>query len=100
MLRLIGVTLLCQYEHLNCMLRAWSGHLNGIDRLLKMFDEWELYLQQPSFQSSASPEVRVVFWHFVLQDLEESCELQYSYQQVEMLICISRRPPQNTNRYP
>ena len=71
---LVGVALLGQYEHLNCMLRAWSGHLNGIDKLLNLFDEWELFQQPPNFQSSASSEVRAVFWQFVSQDLEESCE--------------------------
>lgn len=72
MVRLVGVALLGQYEHLNCMLRAWSGHLNGIDKLLKLFDDWDLFQQQPNFQSSASSEVKAVFWQFVLQDLEES----------------------------
>jgi hypothetical protein len=73
-LRLIGVTILCQYEHLNCMLRAWSGHLNGVDKFLRLFEEGTLYSQASAFEGPTRSVMEAVFWQFVLQDFEESCE--------------------------
>lgn len=74
MLRLVGVMLLCQYEHLNCMVRAWSGHLNGVEKFLTLFDDGALYVPRPGYKPPTCPEVRAVFWQFVVQDLEESCK--------------------------
>jgi len=68
--RILAACILCSYEDLNATIRAWTGHLDGINKLLRP------HLSSINFccipQSSRALEVS--FWYFALNDMLNSCE--------------------------
>jgi hypothetical protein len=79
--RLLGTCILIQYEHLSANRDAWSGHLTGFSKLLDLIDEGNLLHPHPMVEqvypwTKHVMEVKAGFWNFVVNDLEESCELR------------------------
>lgn len=76
--RLVAACIMCHYEELSSSWRAWSRHLNGIFKLLRL-DQVESVLQTNSPNPPVSPTVQrrrsfqALFWYFVQNDFEESC---------------------------
>lgn len=72
--RLVAACILCQYGDLSATQRAWSGHLDGICKLLQIDGRDEtLRTSHPRpYQSAAH---QSVFWWFVLNDFKESCKV-------------------------
>lgn len=80
--RLLGTCILIQYEHLSANRDAWSGHLTGFSKLLDLIDNGSLLLPNPTYEqvypfTKDVMEVKAAFWNFVVNDLEESCLLQF-----------------------
>ncbi|KAL4876331.1 hypothetical protein BJY04DRAFT_142861 [Aspergillus karnatakaensis] len=66
--QILAACILCQYEDVNATIRAWSGHLDGVYRLLRP------HLPEPTIlQGSTIPQparaVDSVFWFFVVNDM-------------------------------
>lgn len=74
-LQALAACILCQYEDISATMRAWSGHLNGICRLLRPFLNdtttlpTSLHIPQPNKAMDA------VYWFFALNDTLDACEL-------------------------
>ncbi|KAL2867667.1 Zn(II)2Cys6 transcription factor [Aspergillus lucknowensis] len=67
--QILAACILCQYEDVNATLRAWSGHLDGIYRLLRphlpdlVAFRMSDHIPQPARASDAA------FWFFVVHDM-------------------------------
>ncbi|KAL4750009.1 hypothetical protein BDW72DRAFT_194252 [Aspergillus terricola var. indicus] len=67
--QVIAACILCQYEDVNATIRAWSGHIDGVFRLLKPhFPEPACFhiceaIPQPARELDAT------FWFFVVNDM-------------------------------
>lgn len=72
-IRLVAACILCQYEDISATMRAWSGHVDGICKLLQIDGREEtLRTSHPRpYQSIAH---QSLFWWFVLNDFKESCK--------------------------
>lgn len=74
---ILAACILCQYEDVNSTIRAWSGHLDGIFRLLRP------HLTEPGCFEVASriPQpvraLDAVFWFVVINDMLDACMLRY-----------------------
>lgn len=72
----LAACILCQYEDVNSTIRAWSGHLDGICRLLRP------HLTEPGCFEVASmvPQpvraLDAVFWFVVINDMLNACMLR------------------------
>ena len=77
--RLVAACVMCAYEELSASWRAWARHLNGIYKLLRL-DQWEAALASSSEIQAPSPALQPrktlqsLFWYFVHDDFQESCE--------------------------
>ncbi|KAL0255185.1 hypothetical protein SLS55_009715 [Diplodia seriata] len=74
---LVAACILCQYEELSATMRAWSGHLDGICKLLQIDGKRDVVeggvRSRPSQpRPYQSPAHQSVFWWFVLSDFKES----------------------------
>ncbi|OMP81753.1 hypothetical protein BK809_0002748 [Diplodia seriata] len=74
---LVAACILCQYEELSATMRAWSGHLDGICKLLQIDGKRDVegggVRRGPSQpRPYQSPAHQSVFWWFVLSDFKES----------------------------
>ncbi|KAB8067445.1 hypothetical protein BDV29DRAFT_163376 [Aspergillus leporis] len=67
--QIIAACILCQYEDVNAAIRAWSGHIDGVFRLLRP------HLPEPKcfHLSTAIPQparaLDATFWFFVVNDM-------------------------------
>lgn len=68
--RVLSACILCSYEDLNATMRAWTGHLDGINKLLSP------HLSSVNFCCIPQPmrALEVSFWYFTLNDMLNSCE--------------------------
>ncbi|KAL2825733.1 hypothetical protein BDW59DRAFT_69656 [Aspergillus cavernicola] len=67
--RILAACILCQYEDVNATIRAWSGHLDGVHRLLRphLYDPTEFKACSQILQPASA--LDAVFWFFVLHDM-------------------------------
>jgi hypothetical protein len=71
--QIIAACILCQYEDVNAAIRAWSGHIDGVFRLLRP------HLPEPKcfHLSTAIPQparaLDATFWFFVVNDMLNAC---------------------------
>ncbi|KAJ5100428.1 hypothetical protein N7456_006480 [Penicillium angulare] len=76
LLQVIAACLLCQYEDLSATMRAWSGHLDGILKLIRpcldmsIPPEASFHIPQPARALDAS------FWFFATNDILNSLTLR------------------------
>ena len=73
--RVIAACILCQYEDMNANVRFWTGHLNGMTKLIRPLVEVETstlvrFWEVPEVKRGLSAS----FWFYVLHDYLNSCK--------------------------
>ncbi|KAL4812250.1 hypothetical protein BDW67DRAFT_170427 [Aspergillus spinulosporus] len=67
--QVIAACILCQYEDVNATIRAWSGHIDGVFRLLKpQFPELACFRLCPAIPQPARA-LDATFWFFAVNDM-------------------------------
>ncbi|KAL4862688.1 hypothetical protein BDV12DRAFT_202815 [Aspergillus spectabilis] len=66
--QILAACILCQYEDVNATLRAWSGHLDGVYRLLRSHLPDSGIFRVPKIPQSTRA-LDATFWFFVLNDM-------------------------------
>lgn len=68
-LRILSACILCAYEDLSSTMRAWSGHLDGINKLLR--PHLDLPITPDNFYRVPQPmrALEASFWFFALNDM-------------------------------
>ncbi|KAK9318758.1 hypothetical protein V1517DRAFT_334700 [Lipomyces orientalis] len=74
--RILAACMLCQYEDLSATMRAWSGHLDGIFRLLRPYLNSKALLQSSLHIPDPLTLLNTSFWYFVLNDMLEAYVLR------------------------
>ena len=72
--RLLAACILCQYEDLSVTLRAWSGHLDGIYKLLRPHLSGAVELQPSHPIPQTANVVESIFWFLASNDMMDACE--------------------------
>ncbi|KAL2857238.1 hypothetical protein BJY01DRAFT_136910 [Aspergillus pseudoustus] len=67
--QILAACILCQYEDVNATFRAWSGHLDGIHRLLRPHLPDLVSFQRAKHIHQPERAIDAVFWFFVLHDM-------------------------------
>ncbi|GAD92226.1 conserved hypothetical protein [Paecilomyces variotii No. 5] len=65
----LAACILCQYEDLSATVRAVSGHLDGIFKLLRPHLHLEIGVQRPRCVPQFKKALETSFWFFVLNDM-------------------------------
>lgn len=73
-LQALAACILCQYEDVTATMRAWSGHLNGICRLLRPFLNDTVTLPTALHIPHPNKAMDAVYWFFALNDMLDACE--------------------------
>ncbi|RDW68887.1 Zn(II)2Cys6 transcription factor [Aspergillus mulundensis] len=68
-LQIIAACILCQYEDVNATIQAWSGHLDGVFRLLRPHLPESACFQLCTTLPQPAESMDAVFWFFVVNDL-------------------------------
>ena len=72
---LVAACILIQYERLSATMRAWSGHVGGVVKLLKLNDATMCAQSSPGMDMlSETSTIQPLFWSVALNDLELSCK--------------------------
>jgi hypothetical protein len=74
-LQALVACILCQYEDLSATMRAWSGHLNGIHKLLRPYLSDPMTLPTPVHIPHPNKAMDAVYWFFALNEMLDACEL-------------------------
>lgn len=72
--RVLAACILCQYEDLSATMKAWSGHLDGIFKLLRPHLNVTASYNDPVHVSQPTTLLNASFWYFALHDVLEACE--------------------------
>lgn len=75
--QIITACILCQYEDLSATMRAWSGHINGIYKLLQSHihaSSLPISFPMPLHVPQPMRALEITFWFFALHDMSEACE--------------------------
>ncbi|KAL2816518.1 hypothetical protein BJX63DRAFT_138374 [Aspergillus granulosus] len=67
--QILAASILCQYEDVNATFRAWSGHLDGIHRLLRPHLPDLVSFRIAKHIPQPERAIDAVFWFFVLHDM-------------------------------
>ncbi|KAL3471168.1 hypothetical protein BJX99DRAFT_32332 [Aspergillus californicus] len=67
--QVIAACILCQYEDVNATIRAWSGHLDGLHRLLGPYLSSTAAFKMSTKIIQPMRAMDSVFWFFVLHDM-------------------------------
>ncbi|PWY66504.1 hypothetical protein BO94DRAFT_540626 [Aspergillus sclerotioniger CBS 115572] len=70
--RLLAACILCQYEDLSVTLRAWSGHLDGIYKLLRPHLSGAVELQPSHPIPQPANVVESIFWFLAINDMMDA----------------------------
>ena len=76
--RILAACILCSYEDLSATMRAWTGHLDGINKLLR--PHLDLPSSPVNFYCIPQPmrALEVSFWYFALNDMLSSRESSHA----------------------
>lgn len=72
--RIISACILCAYEDLSATMRAWSGHLDGINKLLRPQIDLQFSPDNLHATSLSTRGLETSFWFFAWNDMLNSCE--------------------------
>jgi hypothetical protein len=72
--RILAACILSSYEELNATMRAWTSHLDGINKLLR--PHLDLPISPNNFYRvpQSLRAMKASFWYFALNDMLNSCE--------------------------
>ncbi|KAE8382281.1 hypothetical protein BDV26DRAFT_15738 [Aspergillus bertholletiae] len=68
-LQVLAACMLCQYEDLSATMRAWSGHLHGIHKLLRPYLSDIMTLPTAAHGPQPMKAINAVYWFFALNDM-------------------------------
>lgn len=88
---LVAVCIMCVYEELSGSTRAWSRHLRGLERLLRLdlhVRNAESAVQSPLGISQPSQTMRSVFWSYVQNNLKIACKVSSSVRASQILTAM------------
>ncbi|KAL2785528.1 hypothetical protein BJX66DRAFT_59531 [Aspergillus keveii] len=67
--QILAACILCQYEDVNATLRAWSGHIDGIHRLLRPHLPDLISFRLAKRIPQPERAINAVFWFYVVNDM-------------------------------
>lgn len=84
--QIISACILCAYEDLSATMRAWSGHLDGINKLLRPQIDLQINSDSLHPMSLLTRGLDTSFWFFALNDMLNSREFRIPFSTLQQII--------------
>ncbi|KAE8330429.1 hypothetical protein BDV39DRAFT_213142 [Aspergillus sergii] len=90
-LQVLAACMLCQYEDLSATMRAWSGHLHGIYKLLRPYLSDTMNIPTAVHVPQPMKAINAVYWFFALNDMLDGYVNKRNTRLDFRKICMWRR---------